>query len=529
VIFLIDRSGSMQGTSVQEVRNALQLCLRSMIPGCCFNIVGFGSTFQSLFSDSQPYDEQSLAAASAHVTEMQADLGGTEILEALRFVLTRPRHATLPRQVVVVTDGQVTNTDAVLSLGRGHASEARIFTFGIGAGSSHHLVNGLARAGGGSAEFIYPGERMEAKIVRQFGRLLSPALTDLRMDWGGLKVTQAPTVVPPIFAGGRLVLYGFLKDARPATVRLTARGPSGPLAFDLAVDPACSTAGRTVATLAARARIRELEEGPDWVPARGSRQRERKESVASREIIELSVRYGLISRETSFVAVERRGTPVEGAVQLRRVPIALTTGWGNVTAGDRYALARRSGIAFKLSLPSTEHTMAFLEGVLDERELRTALMAERGAKIVSRLADWAGARSGSPAKSRPEPRTGTSSAGTSGSSRRVEDPVATAMHALIVLQRADGSWDLTRKFASAIGQVLSNLETPRTGPASDREEKRRAWATALALAWLQDHASGYIDEWRLLAEKAQTWLERVASVPLDGSTWVDAARRFLRA
>jgi Ca-activated chloride channel family protein len=531
VIFLIDRSGSMQGTSIQEVRNALQLCLRSMIPGCCFNIVGFGSTFQTLFSDSQPYDEQSLAGASAHVTEMQADLGGTEILEALRFVLTRPRHATLPRQVVVVTDGQVTNTDAVLSLGRGHASEARIFTFGIGAGSSHHLVNGLARVGGGSAEFIYPGERIEPKIVRQFGRLLSPALTDLRMDWGGLKVTQAPTVVPPIFAGGRLVLYGFLKDAQPTTVRLTARGPSGPLAFDLAVDPACSTAGRTVATLAARTRIRELEEGPDWVSARGSRQRERKESVASREIIELSMRYGLISRETSFVAVERRKTPVEGAVQLRRVPIALTTGWGNVIAGDMYARLRRSGIAFKLPSPE-QPTMAFHAGVPVERELPTALMAERGARIVSRLADWAGAaraRAGSRAKPRPEPRTGTSLAGASDLSRRVEDPVATAMHALIVLQRADGSWDLTRKFASAIGQVLSNLETPRTGTASDREEKRRAWATALALAWLQDHASGYIDEWRLLAEKARTWLERVAALPLDGSTWIDAARRFLRA
>ena len=43
VIFVIDRSGSMGGTSIAEVRNALQLCLRSLSPGCRFNIVSFGS------------------------------------------------------------------------------------------------------------------------------------------------------------------------------------------------------------------------------------------------------------------------------------------------------------------------------------------------------------------------------------------------------------------------------------------------------------------------------------------------------
>jgi Ca-activated chloride channel homolog len=67
IVFVIDRSGSMQGSSIEQVRNALQICLRSLESGCCFNIVGFGSTFESLFSECQPYDERSLAGASAYV------------------------------------------------------------------------------------------------------------------------------------------------------------------------------------------------------------------------------------------------------------------------------------------------------------------------------------------------------------------------------------------------------------------------------------------------------------------------------
>jgi hypothetical protein len=176
VIFVVDRSGSMGGTSIQEVRNALQLCLRSMISGCRFNIIGFGATYESLFSETRVYDQTSLDAADKHVANLRANLGGTEILPALKFALEQPRDAELPRQIVVLTDGQVSNTDAVLALVAAHATDTRLFTFGIGAGASEHLVRGLARAGGGTAEFIYPGERIEPKVVRQFGRLLSPAV-----------------------------------------------------------------------------------------------------------------------------------------------------------------------------------------------------------------------------------------------------------------------------------------------------------------------------------------------------------------
>lgn len=31
--------------------------LKSLVPGCLFNIVGFGSTFKSLFTTSQSYEE----------------------------------------------------------------------------------------------------------------------------------------------------------------------------------------------------------------------------------------------------------------------------------------------------------------------------------------------------------------------------------------------------------------------------------------------------------------------------------------
>jgi hypothetical protein len=512
IIFLVDRSGSMQGTSIAEVRNALQLCLRSMIPGCRFNIFGFGSSFDRLFPESVAYDERSLARASDdYVAALEANLGGTEILPALQAVLDQPRTSELPRQVVVLTDGEVTNTDAVLTLAAKHLADTRIFTFGIGASASHHLVRGLARAGGGVAEFIYPGERIEPTVMRQFGRLLSPALTNIRVEWSGAAVTQAPSAVPPVFSGGRLLLYGFMKSgtavAGRARARLTANSPSGSISFDLPIETAQVTTGRVVAPLAARARIRELEESPQWMQLRGSRQSARKVSAVTQEIVALAVRYGLMSRETSFVAVERREVAVLGDMKLRRIPIAIAAGWGGMDAVDLRA-PMMSGLDAMLD---TDH---FTVGApLRAQTMPPGVVRSAGGSMgaVRRLGDRFFRE---PSIPRPS---------------RASGPVAPpAMQILVRLQHADGSWDLTREFADAIGQEFDVLQSVVRRATRDREDMTKAWATALALTWLDRHASDFESEWHMLAAKAWGCLVGASADPDANAKWLYAAEIFLR-
>ena len=149
-------------------------------------------------------------------------MGGTEILPALQFVVQQPTVPGLPRQVLVLTDGEVTNTDEVIDLARRHASTARCFTFGIGAGASHHLVKGLARASRGAAEFIAPGERIEAKVMRQFKRVFAPAMTDVKVEWGQDGLKAASDRVPPVFDGERVRVYA-LADTLVAGTATLAR------------------------------------------------------------------------------------------------------------------------------------------------------------------------------------------------------------------------------------------------------------------------------------------------------------------
>ena len=81
IVFLVDRSGSMQGSSIAEARNALQLCLRSLRPGCLFNIVGFGCRSSRSSRRAGPYgDRHAASRGERHVRGLEADMGGTEIL-----------------------------------------------------------------------------------------------------------------------------------------------------------------------------------------------------------------------------------------------------------------------------------------------------------------------------------------------------------------------------------------------------------------------------------------------------------------
>jgi len=98
--------------------------------------------------------------------------------------------------------------------------------------------------------------------------------------------------------------------------------------------------------------------------------------------------------------------------------------------------------------------------------------------------------------------------------------------ALVTLQHADGSWDLTSELAAILGRTLEELDSA-LGANSTRAEERRAWATALALAWLAEHGGAMRDQWRLLANKARTWLNFVAPKPEGGRTWVGEAEMFM--
>jgi hypothetical protein len=245
-----------------------------------------------------------------------------------------------------------------------------------------------------------------------------------------------------------VLVYGFLEQPleREVEVKLEAKGAAGALSFSVPLSPAKRRMGSLVATLAARALLRDLEEEGE------------KETATA-----IGVKYGLSSKWTSFVAIEKREGAAPRKIELRHVPVALTRGWGGLLQGP--AMAQ---LAPKAAMRSGAVILSYDAAPLRGRALR-------------------------------------------------------ALDRLVVLQRADGSWDFDDELAAVLGIRLRKLRKKLEGATGNPDEAARAWATALALAWLESNAPESRDEWELLADKARAWLTRCGARLAGGEEWLAAA------
>ncbi|TSL61186.1 von Willebrand factor A domain-containing protein 5B1 [Bagarius yarrelli] len=214
-IFLIDRSGSMRGANIGQVKDAMVVILKSLFPACLFNIIGFGSKFKPLFATSQSYDEDSLSTAGEHIKKIRADMGGTNILDPLNWILKQPANRGHPRILFILTDGAVNNTGKVIELVRSHARFIRCYTFGIGQGACRRLIQGVATVSRGAAEFLAEGERLQPKMIKCLKRFMAPVLSDITIEWlypETKEVLLSPVGTTFLFPGDRLIGYSVVCD-----------------------------------------------------------------------------------------------------------------------------------------------------------------------------------------------------------------------------------------------------------------------------------------------------------------------------
>jgi hypothetical protein len=185
IVFVCDRSGSMMGTRITLVVQALKVFLKSLPIGVKFNICSFGSSYSFLWRKSVTYSQSTLDEAIRHAETFEANYGGTEMLEPLKATINE-RYKDMPLDVMVLTDGETWNQEALFSYLNDSVTKSkapiRLFTLGIGNGVSHALIEGIAKAGNGFSQSVGEGEKMDTKVVRMLKGALSPHVNDYTLE-----------------------------------------------------------------------------------------------------------------------------------------------------------------------------------------------------------------------------------------------------------------------------------------------------------------------------------------------------------
>ncbi|MGD9021541.1 MAG: VIT domain-containing protein, partial [Lysobacterales bacterium] len=220
VVLVIDTSGSMEGASIEQARSALHHALEALGPDDYFNVLQFNSWASKLFEKSVPVNPAELSEAEKYISSLEAD-GGTNMKSALKAALALPEVSGLMRQVVFITDGAVGNETELLQLVAGQLGQGRMFTVAIGHAPNSWFMRKAAQIGRGSyVHGARPGD-VEERMNALWGRIQTPALTDIRVDWGA-GAEYYPEIIPDLYAGEPLWLSARL-PGQPTLVHLRGR------------------------------------------------------------------------------------------------------------------------------------------------------------------------------------------------------------------------------------------------------------------------------------------------------------------
>lgn len=311
---LVDCSGSMNGDSIAAARRALQSVIGQFGDQDRFSLSRFGSSVQHRGRGLWRATPVTRLAAQRWVSELQADLGGTEMEAALESTFALGGDAA--GNVLLITDGQINAIDRTIASAR--EAGQRVFVVGVGSSPSEGLLRRLAEESGGACDFVAPGEAVEPAVLRMFARLRTPRLVDLSVQWpAGMFPVWTSGLDRAAFVGDTVNVFAGFERAVDGDVRLVARrGQDAAWEVVARTTLGAVTPGDVVSRMGAAARVREL--APN------------RRSAARMEATRLALDYRLISKWTNFLLVAERADSekAQDMPELVKLKSMLPAGWG---------------------------------------------------------------------------------------------------------------------------------------------------------------------------------------------------------
>jgi Ca-activated chloride channel family protein len=299
VILVLDVSGSMRGEKIEQARQALHFILDNLNDEDRFNIIAFSTATQAYARDLVWADER--GEARDFVNRLEAN-GSTDINRALleAAAMADPERPTI---LVFLTDGLPTTGEVdidriIANVGDATAENVRIFPFGVGYDVNTVLLDTIAENHRGASGYVRPEEAIDEKVSAFYAKVSTPLLADLALDLGDVRTQDVyPYPLPDLFAGSQLVVVGRYRDGGETTVRLSGEVNGREQVFEYEGVRLQEGAGGEafIARLWATRKIGYLLQ---QIRLHG----EERELVD--EIVELSVRYGIITPYTSFLVEE---------------------------------------------------------------------------------------------------------------------------------------------------------------------------------------------------------------------------------
>lgn len=295
MVFVLDCSGSMNGQPIARAKDAVKRALRKLGPDDTFQVIRFSQSASQFGSQPVPATPENVRKAIAYVDDLKGS-GGTMMIEGIKAALEFPHDERRFRLVSFLTDGYIGNEVEILEAIHDRLGDSRIFSFGVGSSVNRYLLDRMAKLGKGAVAYIGPNDSNSEIVDLFYDRISHPALTNVTIDWGSLKVEDVyPSRIPDLFVGRPVTVTGRFAGRQNTTVRV--QGKVGSYDKELAIPVRLADEASThpgIACVWARRKIEEL----------AARKTYDDSPSLPGEIQRVALEYSLMSEYTAFIAVD---------------------------------------------------------------------------------------------------------------------------------------------------------------------------------------------------------------------------------
>ena len=206
----------MYGKSIDIVSKALKLFLQSIPVGSYYQLIGFCSDFTKYDEIPKNYTKENIESSLTIIKNLSADLGGTNIYKPLKDIYDNEKiydEIKLPKNIFLLTDGEIENKKKTLELIEKYSSKFFIFSIGIGNSFDKDLIKNSGIIGKGGFNFCPNLEGLNSIIVNEINKCISPYISNFNMKSSlDEKYLYKSFEIPEIVRNKQIINLGYIVE-----------------------------------------------------------------------------------------------------------------------------------------------------------------------------------------------------------------------------------------------------------------------------------------------------------------------------
>lgn len=336
-IFIVDVSGSMNGFPLDISKALMKDLLKNLDQNEKFNILLFAGTSSLLSETSLSVNQTNINKAIDFIAKQKGG-GGTELLPAMERAFNLKKSAGFSRSIIIVTDGYVTVEKEAFDLIRNKLDNSNVFAFGIGSSVNRYIIEGIAKAGMGEP-FVIEDKSTAFENAEEFRKYIqSPVMTDINVKFDGFMAYDIiPNKIPDVFADRPIIITGKYKGSAKGNITVSGITGNEELSVNIPVSLFNKMdESKSIRNFWARTKLAMLSDYSSISD----------ENLNKDAITEIGLRYHLLTKFTSFVAVDSEIRNQNSLITINQ-PLPLPSGVSKYAVGGSAAplMARQMSIS----------------------------------------------------------------------------------------------------------------------------------------------------------------------------------------